>query len=179
MSLLETISGPSDVRALPPERLAELAAEIRTFLVESVARTGGHLGPNLGMVELTMALHRSFDSPRDKILFDTGHQAYVHKILTGRRAGFERLRQAGGMSGYPCQAESEHDVIENSHASTALSYADGFAKAFQLRGLTDRYVVAVVGDGALTGGMAWEALNNIAAAKDRPVVIVVNDNERS
>jgi len=179
VSLLETISGPSDVRALPPERLSELAAEIRTFLVESVARTGGHLGPNLGMVELTMALHRSFDSPRDKILFDTGHQAYVHKILTGRRAGFERLRQAGGMSGYPCQAESEHDVIENSHASTALSYADGFAKAFQLRGLADRYVVAVVGDGALTGGMAWEALNNIAAAKDRPVVIVVNDNERS
>ncbi|HKA69830.1 MAG TPA: 1-deoxy-D-xylulose-5-phosphate synthase [Actinomycetes bacterium] len=179
MSLLETISDPSDLRALPSERLAELAAEIRTFLVESVARTGGHLGPNLGIVELTMALHRTFDSPRDKILFDTGHQAYVHKILTGRRPGFGHLRQSGGLSGYPCRAESEHDVIENSHASTALSYADGLAKAFQLRGLTDRYVVAVVGDGALTGGMAWEALNNIAAAEDRPVVIVVNDNERS
>ena len=179
MSLLETISGPSDLRALPSERLTELAAEIRTFLVESVARTGGHLGPNLGMVELTIALHRSFNSPRDKILFDTGHQAYVHKILTGRQAGFAKLRQAGGLSGYPCHAESEHDIIENSHASTALSYADGLAKAFQLLGLTDRYVVAIVGDGALTGGMAWEALNNIAAAQDRPIVIVVNDNERS
>lgn len=179
MSLLETISDPSDLRALPSEQLAELAAEIRTFLVESVARTGGHLGPNLGMVELTIALHRTFDSPHDKLLFDTGHQAYVHKILTGRQAGFAKLRQAGGLSGYPSRAESEHDIIENSHASTALSYADGLAKAFQLRGLTDRHVVAVVGDGALTGGMAWEALNNIAAAKDRPIVIVVNDNERS
>ncbi|MGH8837551.1 MAG: 1-deoxy-D-xylulose-5-phosphate synthase, partial [Actinomycetes bacterium] len=179
MSLLETISDPSDLRALPSEQLAELAAEIRSFLVESVARTGGHLGPNLGMVELTIALHRTFDSPRDKLLFDTGHQAYVHKILTGRRDAFAKLRQAGGLSGYPCRAESEHDVIENSHASTALSYADGLAKAFQLRGLTDRHVVAVVGDGALTGGMAWEALNNIAAAEDRPIVIVVNDNERS
>jgi 1-deoxy-D-xylulose-5-phosphate synthase len=179
VSLLETISDPSDLRAVPSEQLAELAAEIRTFLVESVARTGGHLGPNLGMVELTIALHRTFDSPRDKLLFDTGHQAYVHKILTGRRAGFAKLRQAGGLSGYPCRAESEHDVIENSHASTALSYADGLAKAFQLRGLTDRHVVVVIGDGALTGGMSWEALNNIAAAEDRPVVIVVNDNERS
>jgi 1-deoxy-D-xylulose-5-phosphate synthase len=179
VSLLETIGDPSDLRALPSEQLAELAAEIRTFLVDSVARTGGHLGPNLGMVELTIALHRSFDSPRDKLLFDTGHQAYVHKILTGRQSMFGTLRRAGGLSGYPCQAESEHDVIENSHASTALSYADGLAKAFQLRGLTDRHVVAVVGDGALTGGMAWEALNNIAAAVDRPVVIVVNDNERS
>jgi 1-deoxy-D-xylulose-5-phosphate synthase len=179
VSLLETISDPSDLRALPSEQLAELAAEIRSFLVESVARTGGHLGPNLGMVELTIALHRTFDSPRDKLLFDTGHQAYVHKILTGRRDAFAKLPQAGGLSGYPCRAESEHDVIENSHASTALSYADGLAKAFQLRGLTDRHVVAVVGDGALTGGMAWEALNNIAAAEDRPIVIVVNDNERS
>ncbi|MCI0688148.1 MAG: 1-deoxy-D-xylulose-5-phosphate synthase [Sporichthyaceae bacterium] len=179
MSLLETISGPRDLRELTAEQLTELAAEIRTFLVGAVSRTGGHLGPNLGAVELTIALHRTFESPHDKILFDTGHQAYVHKILTGRRDGFTKLRQQGGLSGYPCQSESEHDVIENSHASTALSYADGFAKAFQLRGLTGRHVVAVVGDGALTGGMAWEALNNIAAAKGRPVVIVVNDNERS
>jgi 1-deoxy-D-xylulose-5-phosphate synthase len=155
-----------------------LAAEIRDTLVTSVARTGGHLGPNLGAVELTIALHRVFDSPREPIIFDTGHQAYVHKMLTGRVDGFERLRQRGGLSGYPCRAESEHDWVENSHASTALSYADGLAKAFAVRG-DSRPVVAVVGDGALTGGMAWEALNNIAAAQDRPVIIVVNDNGRS
>jgi 1-deoxy-D-xylulose-5-phosphate synthase len=180
MGLLATIREPSDVKGLAPEQLAQLAQEIRDFLIAHVSRTGGHLGPNLGAVELTIALHRVFDSPRDRILWDTGHQAYVHKILTGRQAGFARLRQRGGLSGYPCRAESEHDVIENSHASTALSYADGLAKAWQLRGVLDRqHVVAVVGDGALTGGMAWEAINNISAAKNRPVIIVVNDNERS
>ena len=152
--------------------------EIRDLLVAAVSKNGGHLGPNLGAVELTIALHRVFDSPRDRILFDTGHQAYVHKLLTGRQ-DFDTLRQAGGLSGYPSQAESEHDVIENSHASTALSYADGLAKAFQLRGEGDRYVVPFVGDGALTGGMAWEALNNIAVARDSRLVIVVNDNGRS
>ncbi len=179
MGLLEEISGPADVKRLRPAELETLAAEIRNFLVEAVSRTGGHLGPNLGAVELSIALHRVFDSPRDRIVWDTGHQAYVHKILTGRAADFTTLRQKGGLSGYPCRAESDHDVIENSHASTALSYADGLAKAYALRGEADRAVVAVVGDGALTGGMAWEALNNIAAAPDRPVVIVVNDNERS
>ncbi|KWX00365.1 1-deoxy-D-xylulose-5-phosphate synthase [Carbonactinospora thermoautotrophica] len=179
MALLDRIRGPHDLRGLSPEELRQLAQEIRDFLIHHVCRTGGHLGPNLGAVELTIALHRVFDSPKDRILFDTGHQAYVHKILTGRQEGFARLRQKGGLSGYPSQAESEHDVIENSHASTALSYADGLAKAFALRGVRDRHVVAVIGDGALTGGMAWEALNNIAAAKDRPVIIVVNDNERS
>lgn len=178
MGLLESIRGPRDLKALSPEQLTVLAGEIRDFLVDSVSRTGGHLGPNLGVVELTLALHRVFDSPRDKILWDTGHQSYVHKIVTGRH-DFTALRQEGGISGYPSQAESEHDIIENSHASTVLSYADGFAKAYQVRGLDDRHVVAVIGDGALTGGMAWEALNNIAAAKDRPVIIVVNDNERS
>lgn len=179
MTLLESIEDPEDLRRLDSSRLPQLAAEIRDHLVTSVASTGGHLGPNLGAVELTIALHRVFESPRDRILFDIGHQAYVHKMLTGRRERFATLRQAGGISGYPSQAESEHDVIENSHASTALSYADGLAKAYQLRGETDRAVAAVIGDGALTGGMAWEALNNIAAAKDRPVVIVVNDNGRS
>jgi 1-deoxy-D-xylulose-5-phosphate synthase len=157
--------------------LTALAEEIREFLVAKVSRTGGHLGPNLGVVELTLALHRVFDSPRDKLLFDTGHQAYVHKMVTGRQDGFDLLRQRGGLSGYPNQAESDHDLIENSHASTALSYADGLAKAYALRGEA-RHVVAVVGDGALTGGMCWEALNNIAAT-DNPVVIVVNDNGRS
>jgi 1-deoxy-D-xylulose-5-phosphate synthase len=179
VTLLDTINGPDDVKRLPASDLPRLADEIRDFLVASVARTGGHLGPNLGAVELTIALHRVFDSPRDRLLWDTGHQAYVHKILTGRQAGFAGLRQAGGMSGYPSRAESEHDIIENSHASTALSYADGLAKAYELRGEQHRCVVAVVGDGALTGGMCWEALNNIAAAKHRPVVIVVNDNGRS
>ncbi|RZS89521.1 1-deoxy-D-xylulose-5-phosphate synthase [Motilibacter rhizosphaerae] len=178
MGLLESISEPADLRRLDPSQLESLCAEIRRFLVSSVARTGGHLGPNLGVVELTVALHRVFESPEDVLLFDTGHQSYVHKLLTGRRAGFERLRQKGGLSGYPSRAESPHDVIENSHASTSLSYADGLAKAFQLQGRTDRHVVAVIGDGALTGGMAWEAMNNIATG-DRPVVIVVNDNERS
>ena len=169
---------PAELRALPPDALPALAEEIRTALVDAVCRTGGHLGPNLGVVELTIALHRVFDSPRDVLLWDTGHQAYVHKMLTGRLPDFATLRQAGGLSGYPSRAESEHDWIENSHASTALSYADGMAKAFALRGETDRSVVAVVGDGALTGGMCWEALNNLAAS-DRPVVIVVNDNGRS
>jgi len=177
--LLDDIHGPDDVKALDPPRLPALAQEIREFLVDAVARTGGHLGPNLGVVELTIALHRVFDSPHDVLLWDTGHQAYVHKLLTGRVGEFDRLRQAGGLSGYPSRTESEHDHIENSHASTALSYADGYAKAFALRGETDRSVVAVVGDGALTGGMCWEAINNIAAAPDRPVVIVVNDNGRS
>ena len=176
--LLESLDGPADLKRLAPGQLADLATEIREFLVSAVARTGGHLGPNLGVVELTIALHRVFDSPRDVVLWDTGHQAYVHKILTGRAKQFDALRQEGGLSGYPSREESEHDVIENSHASTALSYADGLAKAFALRGEHDRAVVAVVGDGALTGGMCWEALNNIAGA-DRPVVIVVNDNGRS
>jgi 1-deoxy-D-xylulose-5-phosphate synthase len=176
--LLRSLRGPEDLRALPSDQLPVLAAEIRDALVTSVAKTGGHLGPNLGCVELTIALHRVFESPREPIVFDTGHQAYVHKMLTGRVEGFERLRQRGGLSGYPSRAESEHDWVENSHASTSLSYADGLAKAFAVRG-DSRPVVAVIGDGALTGGMAWEALNNIAAAKDRPVVIVVNDNGRS
>jgi 1-deoxy-D-xylulose-5-phosphate synthase len=176
MTLLESISGPRDLKALSPDELPALASEIRDLLIETVSRTSGHLGPNLGVVELTIALHRVFDSPTDKIVFDTGHQAYVHKLLTGRYAEFGTLRQRGGLSGYPSRAESEHDVIENSHASTGLSYADGLAKAYKLRGETDRTVVAVVGDGALTGGMAWEALNNIAAAKDLRLVMVVNDN---
>lgn len=177
--LLARVHSPQDVKALSPESLPMLAAEVRDFLVDKVSRTGGHLGPNLGAVELSIALHRVFDSPKDRILFDTGHQSYVHKILTGRQSQFDQLRQRDGLSGYPSQAESPHDVIENSHASTALSYADGLAKAYALRGETDRRVIAVVGDGALTGGMCWEALNNIAGAKDRPVVIVVNDNGRS
>src|SRR6476469_2654727 len=176
-SLVGTIDDPQDLKGLSEEQLAVLAAEIRDFLVAKVSRTGGHLGPNLGVVELTLALHRVFDSPKDRILFDTGHQAYVHKIVTGRQDGFDQLRQRGGLTGYPNQAESEHDVIENCHASTALSYADGMAKAFALRG-ERRHVVAVVGDGALTGGMCWEALNNIAATEN-PLVIVVNDNGRS
>ncbi|MEU9127665.1 1-deoxy-D-xylulose-5-phosphate synthase [Kitasatospora sp. NPDC048540] len=178
MSLLPTIKGPADLRRLAAEDLPPLADEIRDFLIDAVTRTGGHLGPNLGVVELTIALHRVFDSPHDRILFDTGHQAYVHKLLTGRQ-DFTRLRGRDGLSGYPSRTESEHDLIENSHASTALGYADGIAKANQLLGREDRRTVAVIGDGALTGGMAWEALNNIADAKDRPLVIVVNDNERS
>ncbi|CAM5581285.1 MULTISPECIES: 1-deoxy-D-xylulose-5-phosphate synthase [Streptomyces] len=177
MSMLEQIREPRDLKALPGEALGALAEEIRQFLVHAVARTGGHLGPNLGVVELTMALHRVFDSPADRILWDTGHQSYVHKLLTGRQ-DFSKLRGKGGLSGYPSREESEHDVIENSHASTVLGWADGLAKANQVRGRSD-HVVAVIGDGALTGGMAWEALNNIAAAKDRPLIIVVNDNERS
>ncbi|MGW1318293.1 1-deoxy-D-xylulose-5-phosphate synthase [Streptomyces sp. NPDC002426] len=177
MTMLESIKGPQDLKALSRPELGELAEEIRAFLIRAVARTGGHLGPNLGVVELTIALHRVFDSPVDRILWDTGHQSYVHKLLTGRQ-DFSKLRSKGGLSGYPSREESEHDVIENSHASTVLGWADGLAKADEVleRG---RHVVAVIGDGALTGGMAWEALNNIAAARDRPLIIVVNDNERS
>ena len=178
MGYLESIRGPRDLRDLDDTQLGDLAAEIRDFLVTKCARGGGHLGPNLGVVELTMAIHRVFDSPIDRVVFDTGHQAYVHKILTGRAEGFDLLKQEGGLSGYPSQAESEHDIVENSHASTALSYADGLAKAYSIRG-EDRYVVAVIGDGALTGGMAWEALNNIATNQDRKLVMVVNDNGRS
>ncbi len=177
VALLTRIKGPRDLDRLGPEQLEQLAGEIRTFLVDAVSKTGGHLGPNLGVVELTIALHRVFDSPRDKVLFDTGHQSYVHKLLTGRQ-DFSRLRSKGGLSGYPSRAESAHDVIENSHASTVLGWADGLAKANQVLRKND-HVVAVIGDGALTGGMAWEALNNIADAQDRPLVIVVNDNERS
>jgi 1-deoxy-D-xylulose-5-phosphate synthase len=179
VTLLETISSPTDLKRLSPDELPRLASEIRDVLIETVSRTGGHLGPNLGVVELTVALHRVFDSPVDKIVFDVGHQAYVHKLLTGRNAQFGTLRQQGGLSGYPNRAESEHDLVENSHASTGLAYADGLAKAYKLRGETDRVVVCVVGDGALTGGMAWEALNNIAVARDSRIVIVVNDNGRS
>ncbi len=179
MTLLESIRAPRDLRRLTRAQLAQLARDVRAFLVEKISLNGGHLGPNLGIVELTIAIHRVFDSPHDRILFDTGHQAYVHKLLTGRREGFDRLRQHGGLSGYPSRAESEHDVIENSHASAALSYADGLAKAYALRGEHDRHIVVVVGDGALTGGMAWEALNNIAAAGHARVIIVVNDNGRS
>ncbi|HWI01412.1 MAG TPA: 1-deoxy-D-xylulose-5-phosphate synthase, partial [Propionibacteriaceae bacterium] len=176
--LLSTIRSPQDLRALPADQLPALAAEIRTFLIEQVSQTGGHLGPNLGVVELTIAVHRTFESPRDPILFDTGHQAYVHKILTGRQDRFPTLRQRGGLSGYPNRAESEHDWIENSHASTALSYADGMAQALRQQGRPGT-VLAFVGDGSLTGGMAWEALNNIAADDDLPLVILVNDNGRS
>nr|WP_202439388.1 1-deoxy-D-xylulose-5-phosphate synthase [Streptomyces sp. SID8356] len=175
--MLTRIKGPRDLDRLSADELDQLAQEIRTFLVDAVSKTGGHLGPNLGVVELTIALHRVFESPRDKVLWDTGHQAYVHKLLTGRQ-DFSRLKMKGGLSGYPSRAESEHDVIENSHASGVLGWADGLAKANEVL-RKDDHVVAVIGDGALTGGMAWEALNNIAAAKDRPLVIVVNDNERS
>lgn len=177
--MLERISSPADLSALTYSELTELSAEIREFLVSKVTKTGGHLGPNLGVVELTLAIHRVFDSPKDPILWDTGHQTYVHKIVTGRADEFDSLRQENGLSGYPSRAESIHDVIENSHASTALSYADGIAKAFEIHGEKDRHVVAVVGDGALTGGMTWEAINNIADGSARSVVIVVNDNERS
>ena len=177
MAVLETITSPADLKRLPAEQLETLAEEIRAFLVAEVSRSGGHLGPNLGVVELTIALHRVFDSPDDTVVFDTGHQSYVHKLLTGRQ-DFSALRTRGGLSGYPSRAESEHDWVESSHASAALSYADGLAKSFALTG-QDRTVVAIVGDGALTGGMCWEALNNIAADKTLPLVIVVNDNERS
>ena len=178
MGILASIASPADLRGLTPHQLDELASEIRDILVATCSRTGGHLGPNLGVVELTLAMHRVFDSPRDRIVFDTGHQAYVHKLLTGRADDFQKLRQEGGLSGYPSQAESDHDIVENSHASTALCYADGLAKAYAIRG-EDRHVVGVIGDGALTGGMAWEALNNIAIAQQSKLVIVVNDNGRS
>jgi 1-deoxy-D-xylulose-5-phosphate synthase len=178
MGHLESITSPQDLRSLAGEELDALAAEIRDLMIRTVATNTGHLGPNLGVVELTLAIHRVFDSPRDRIVFDTGHQAYVHKLVTGRHDIFDTLRQEGGLSGYPSQAESDHDIVENSHASTSLSYADGLAKAHRIRG-EDRHVVAVIGDGALTGGMAWEALNNIAIARDSRLVIVVNDNERS
>ena len=177
MSLLDSVTGPADLQHLSPPQLPVLAAEVRDRMVDTVSRTGGHLGPSLGVVETTIAIHRVFDSPRDKVVWDTGHQSYVHKLLTGRQDRFDTLRKQGGMSGYPSRSESEHDLVENSHASTALSYADGLAKAYRLRG-ERRHVVAVVGDGALTGGMCWEALNNIAAT-DNSVVIVVNDNGRS
>ena len=176
--LLSSIQSPRDLQALPAEQLEELAAEIRAFLIEQVSQTGGHLGPNLGVVELTLAIHRVFDSPRDPIVFDTGHQSYVHKIITGRQDRFPTLRQRGGLSGYPSAEESEHDWVENSHASTALSYAAGLARGLQQQGRAGT-VVAFVGDGSLTGGMAWEALNNIAADEDLPLVILVNDNGRS
>ena len=178
MGILDTIRNPQDLSKLSEAQLDQLAAEVRDFLIGNVSQTGGHLGPNLGVVELTIAVHRIFDSPRDSIVFDTGHQSYVHKLLTGRQ-NFSTLRQQGGLSGYPDRGESEHDIVESSHASSSLSWADGISRARQLTGDGDRFVVAVVGDGALTGGMAWEAINNIAADKKRRVVIVVNDNGRS
>jgi 1-deoxy-D-xylulose-5-phosphate synthase len=178
MALLDEITGPADLRGLSDAELETLAHEIRERTIDAVAAHAGHLGPNLGVVELTLAIHRVFDSPRDRIVWDTGHQAYVHKMVTGRAGDFDTLRQEGGLSGYPCRAESEHDWVENSHASTSLSYADGMARANQLLG-NDDHVVAVIGDGALTGGMAWEAINNIAASEDRRLVVVVNDNGRS
>ncbi|MCD2442344.1 1-deoxy-D-xylulose-5-phosphate synthase [Agromyces sp. SYSU K20354] len=178
MTLLETISGPRDLDALSQEQLDQLAREIRDYLVESVSKTGGHLGPNLGVVEMTIAIHRVFDSPRDAIVFDTGHQSYVHKLLTGRR-DLSTLRATGGLAGYPQRSESEHDIVESSHASSSLSWADGISRAFEMTGQDDRHVVAVVGDGALTGGMTWEALNNISDDNTRNLVVVVNDNGRS
>ena len=177
--MLNQINSPADLARLSQDQLVELSAEIRSLLIEKVSKTGGHLGPNLGVVEITLAIHRVFESPKDVILFDTGHQSYVHKILTGRAQGFDTLRQRGGISGYPSRAESAHDVIENSHASTALSWGDGISRGFSIQGITDRHVVVVVGDGALTGGMSWEALNNIAPEQKRNLVIVVNDNARS
>jgi len=177
--MLSDIKSPADLKGLSETQLDQLSSEIRSFLIEQVSKSGGHLGPNLGVVELTIAIHRIFQSPKDVIVFDTGHQSYVHKLLTGRIAGFEKLRQRGGVAGYPNRSESEHDVVENSHASTALSWSDGIAKGFALTNQKDRTVICVVGDGALTGGMSWEALNNIAANKDEKLVIVVNDNERS
>ena len=177
--MLSDIKSPADLKGLSAAQLDQLSGEIRSFLIEQVSKSGGHLGPNLGVVELTIAIHRIFQSPKDVVVFDTGHQSYVHKLLTGRISGFEKLRQRGGVAGYPNRSESEHDVVENSHASTALSWSDGIAKGFALTNQKDRTVICVVGDGALTGGMSWEALNNIAANKDEKLVIVVNDNERS
>ncbi|MBG6213619.1 MAG: 1-deoxy-D-xylulose-5-phosphate synthase [Cryobacterium sp.] len=178
MILLETIHGPRDLDGLSKEQLPQLAAEIRSFLVREVSKTGGHLGPNLGVVELTIAIHRVFHSPTDAIVFDTGHQSYVHKLLTGRQ-DFSKLRQFDGLAGYPQRSESEHDIVESSHASSSLSWADGISRAYEMTGQNDRHVVAVVGDGALTGGMTWEALNNISDDNTRKLIIVVNDNGRS
>ena len=178
MNLLSKIKSPSDLKTLSKVQLSELAGEIRTYLVDTITATGGHLGPNLGVVELTLAIHRVFDSPKDSIIFDTGHQSYVHKLVTGR-SDLSSIRTKGGIAGYPQRSESEHDVVESSHASSSLSWADGIAKAYKLTGQTERAVVAVIGDGALTGGMAWEALNNITDDNDRNLVIVVNDNGRS
>jgi len=178
MNVLQRIEGPQDLKALSKSELEALAADIREYLISSVAKTGGHLGPNLGVVEVTIAMHRVFNSPTDSIVFDTGHQSYVHKLLTGRK-NFDSLRQKNGVAGYPQRAESEHDIVESSHASSSLSWADGISKAYQLTGQDDRYVVAVIGDGALTGGMAWEALNNISHDNDRKLVVIVNDNGRS
>jgi 1-deoxy-D-xylulose-5-phosphate synthase len=178
MSILERINGPADLKALSPAELETLAEEIRSYLITSVAKVGGHLGPNLGVVEVSIAMHRVFNSPVDSIVFDTGHQSYVHKLLTGRK-NFDNLRQKDGIAGYPQRSESEHDIVESSHASSSLSWADGIAKAYRLTGQDDRYVVALIGDGALTGGMAWEALNNISDDNDRKLVIIVNDNGRS
>ena len=178
MTILDRIESPRDLEALSSSECEQLAAEIREFLIAEVAKTGGHLGPNLGVVELTIALHRVFDSPDDPIIFDTGHQSYVHKLLTGRK-DFSALRQRGGLAGYPQRAESPHDIVESSHASSSLSWADGISRAFARTGQEDRHVIAVVGDGALTGGMTWEALNNITDDNDRNLVIVVNDNGRS
>lgn len=178
MAILDGINGPSDLKSLTHKQLLQLAQEVRDFLIAKVAKTGGHLGPNLGVVETTIAIHKVFDSPSDSIVFDTGHQSYVHKILTGRK-DFDTLRQKDGLAGYPQRSESEHDIVESSHASSSLSWADGIAKAYKLTEQNDRYVIAVVGDGALTGGMTWEALNNITDDNDRKLVIVVNDNGRS
>lgn len=177
--MLDIIKSPEDLKAFSYNQLEDLSGEIRTYLIEQVSKSGGHLGPNLGVVELTIAIHRVFESPKDVVVFDTGHQSYVHKLLTGRSLGFNKLRQRGGVAGYPNRQESEHDVVENSHASTALSWSDGIAKGFSLTNQKDRTVVCVVGDGALTGGMSWEALNNIAASENEKLVIIVNDNERS
>jgi 1-deoxy-D-xylulose-5-phosphate synthase len=178
MTLLETITGPRDLDSLSKDELVQLAGEIRRFLVTEIAKTGGHLGPNLGVVELTMAIHRVFDSPQDAIVFDTGHQSYVHKLLTGRQ-DFSKIRQTGGLAGYPQRSESVHDIVESSHASSSLSWADGISRAYEMTGQRDRHVIAVVGDGALTGGMTWEALNNISDDNTRRLIIVVNDNGRS
>jgi 1-deoxy-D-xylulose-5-phosphate synthase len=178
MSVLDSISSPADLTGLSERQLEELAADVRRFLVENVAKTGGHLGPNLGVVELTIALHRVFDSPRDPIIWDTGHQSYVHKLLTGRK-DFGSLRKKGGLAGYPQRRESDHDIVESSHASSSLSWAEGISRAFHMTGQRDRFVIAVVGDGALTGGMTWEALNNISHDNERNLILVVNDNGRS
>jgi len=178
MAILDSVNGPEDLKSLTHKQLLELAQEIRDFLISKVAKTGGHLGPNLGVVETTIAIHKVFDSPNDSIVFDTGHQSYVHKMLTGRK-DFDTLRQKDGLAGYPQRSESVHDIVESSHASSSLSWADGIAKAYKLTEQNDRYVIAVVGDGALTGGMTWEALNNITDDNDRKLVIVVNDNGRS